>query len=196
MRIATSAFLAAVDLGMKLRNRGLDASVEQFEPVGGMSRHKTFTGSIRRAAVAFRHADHACATTIRPAAGVLRLDMAPGKTYSDITIPWDSHGPCRHILSCSLPWADINAFAYPPSFTAGQVGRNILTGPGNIWHQFSVSKQIPIGERLKGASRDHIRRQGCNGLRPKTGVFGQRKRGREYQHFLASGHLDVLRFLT
>jgi hypothetical protein len=28
--------------------------------------------------------------------------------------------------------------------------------------------------------RDHSGRQGGNGLRPKTGVFGQRKRGREY----------------
>jgi hypothetical protein len=85
--------------------------------------------------------------------GVLRADMAPGKTYSDIQIPWDRRGPCRHILSCALPWADLNAFAYPPSFTAGKVGRNIQTGPGNIWHQVSLSKEIPITERIKGGLR-------------------------------------------
>ena len=54
--------------------------------------------------------------------GALRPDMAPGKTYDDIQLDWDRHGPCRHIVACAEPWADINAFAIPPSFTPGQCG--------------------------------------------------------------------------
>ncbi|MCC6862662.1 MAG: TonB-dependent receptor [Bryobacterales bacterium] len=81
--------------------------------------------------------------------GGLRPNMAPGKTYGDIKIPWDSHGPCRFNRSCDLPWADINAFAYPASFTPGQAGRNIQTGPGILWHQVSVMKEFSIRERLK-----------------------------------------------
>ncbi|MCC6861610.1 MAG: TonB-dependent receptor [Bryobacterales bacterium] len=84
---------------------------------------------------------------------VQRPDMAPGKTYGDIRIPWDRHGPCRHTVACALPWADINAFAYPPSFTPGQAGRNIINGPGMIWHQVSLAKRIPVGERIKGMLR-------------------------------------------
>ena len=52
-----------------------------------------------------------------------------------------------------MPWADINAFAIPPSFTPGQVGRNIVNGPGMLWHQFALSKSIPITERIKGMLR-------------------------------------------
>src|SRR6185295_12866582 len=85
--------------------------------------------------------------------GTLRPDMAPGKTYGDIQIPWDSHGPCRFSVACAEPWADINAFAIPASFTQGQAGRNILNGPGMFWHQFGLSKHIPITERIKGMLR-------------------------------------------
>ncbi len=88
--------------------------------------------------------------------GALRPNMAPGKTYTDIKLPWDAHGPCRHQIACALPWANINAFAYPPSFTASQSGRNIQTGPGMIWHQLGISKQIRITERLKGTLRYDI----------------------------------------
>jgi hypothetical protein len=88
--------------------------------------------------------------------GVSRPNMVPAKTYDDIKIPWDSHGPCRHMLSCALPWADMNAFAYPDSFTPGQSGRNIQTGPGMIWHQVSIAKEFPIGERIRGGLRFDI----------------------------------------
>ncbi|MBK5291085.1 MAG: TonB-dependent receptor [Acidobacteriia bacterium] len=85
--------------------------------------------------------------------GGQRANMAPGKTYGDIKIPWDAHGPNRHQTALSLPWADINAFAYPAAFTAGNSGRNIQTGPGMLWHQVSISKAFPIRERLKGSIR-------------------------------------------
>ncbi|MGH8246526.1 MAG: hypothetical protein ACREUU_08840, partial [Gammaproteobacteria bacterium] len=35
--------------------------------------------------------------------GTLRPNMAPGKTYGDIKLPWDAHGPCRHQRACALP---------------------------------------------------------------------------------------------
>ncbi len=85
--------------------------------------------------------------------GGQRANMAPGKTYDDIKIPWDAHGPCRHQTACALPWSDLNAFAYPASFTAGNSGRNIQTGPGMIWHQVSISKTFTFFERLKGSLR-------------------------------------------
>ncbi|MEX2261195.1 MAG: carboxypeptidase regulatory-like domain-containing protein [Bryobacteraceae bacterium] len=85
--------------------------------------------------------------------GTQRPDMATGKTYDDIQLNWDRHGPCRHTVACALPWADINAFAIPASFTPGQAGRNIVNGPGMFWHQFGLSKNIPVTERIKGMLR-------------------------------------------
>jgi hypothetical protein len=85
--------------------------------------------------------------------GQLRPDMAAGKTYEDIQLDWNRKGPCRHTVACAEPWADINAFAIPASYTVGQAGRNILNGPGMLWHQFGLSKHIPITERIKGMVR-------------------------------------------
>jgi hypothetical protein len=85
--------------------------------------------------------------------GAMRPDMAPGKTYDDIKLEWDRKGPCRHIVACALPWADINAFAVPASYTPGQSGRNIINSPGMFWHQFALMKTIPFRERIKGTLR-------------------------------------------
>jgi hypothetical protein len=86
--------------------------------------------------------------------GVQRADMAAGKTYADIKLPdWNAKHPCRFLNTCADPWADLNAFAYPASFARGNSGRNIQTGPGMLWHQVSIAKEIPIGERLKGRLR-------------------------------------------
>jgi hypothetical protein len=85
--------------------------------------------------------------------GTQRPDMGPGKTYDDIQLDWDRRGPCRHTVACAEPWADINAFAIPPSFTPGQTGRNILTGPGLFWQQLSVVRTIPISERFRAMVR-------------------------------------------
>ena len=46
-----------------------------------------------------------------------------------------------------------DAFAYPAAFTAGNSGRNILTGPGNLWHQVSISKTftaVAIAQLVEG----------------------------------------------
>ncbi|MBI1355921.1 MAG: hypothetical protein GC160_16395 [Acidobacteria bacterium] len=88
--------------------------------------------------------------------GTLRPDIAPGYTYDDIQLAWDRKGPCRHIVACALPWADINAFAIPGSFTPGQAGRNILNQPGMVWHQLSLSRTIPIREKLRFSIRYDI----------------------------------------
>jgi len=88
--------------------------------------------------------------------GTQRPDIAPGRTYDSIRLDWDRKGPCRHQTSCRPPWADVNAFAYPAAFTAGNSGRNILTGPGNLWHQVSVSKTFTFKERFKGTLRYDI----------------------------------------
>jgi hypothetical protein len=85
--------------------------------------------------------------------GSLRPDMAPGRTYDSIRLDWDRKGPCRHQTACRPPWGDVDAFAYPAAFTAGNSGRNILTGPGNFWHQVSISKTFTFMERLRGTLR-------------------------------------------
>ncbi len=89
-------------------------------------------------------------------AGGLRPDMVAGRTYDSIRLDWDRKGPCRHQTACRPPWADINAFAYPAAFTAGNSGRNILTGPGNLWHQVSIAKTFTFRERLKASLRYDI----------------------------------------
>ena len=43
---------------------------------------------------------------------------------------------------------DINNFAAPPSFTPGNAGRNIMTGPGAFYSMFSAKKNFRITERF------------------------------------------------
>ena len=85
--------------------------------------------------------------------GAQRADMAAGRSYDSIRLDWDRKGPCRHQIACQPAWADIDAFAYPGALTAGNSGRNILTGPGNLWHQVSISKTFTLRERFKGSLR-------------------------------------------
>jgi hypothetical protein len=85
--------------------------------------------------------------------GTRRPDMAEGATYDDIQLEWDRRGPCRHAIACAEPWADINAFAIPASYSIGQSGRNIINQPGLVWHQFSLSREIPIKERVRFSMR-------------------------------------------
>ena len=88
--------------------------------------------------------------------GTLRPNLAPGKTYDDILIPFDRSGPCRHIVACKEPAVALNAFAYPASFTPGQTGRNIVNRPGILWHQVTMAKTIKVGEGVKGTIRVDI----------------------------------------
>ena len=85
--------------------------------------------------------------------GAQRADMAPGRTHGSIGLDWDRKGPGRHQIALQPAWSDINAFAYPAAFTAGNSGRNIYTGPGNLWHQVSISKTFTVRERFKGTLR-------------------------------------------
>ncbi len=45
------------------------------------------------------------------------------------------------------PMWDVNAFAYPAAFTPGTLGRNTIDGPGLIWSQGSLAKNIKVRER-------------------------------------------------
>ena len=46
-----------------------------------------------------------------------------------------------------------SAFAYPAAFTAGNAGRNILTGPRLVWAQASVQKNFRFKERCNAQIR-------------------------------------------
>jgi hypothetical protein len=64
--------------------------------------------------------------------------------YNDIRIRnWDI-GPNR--FNANPIW-DINAFAYPPAYTLGTMGRNVIEGPGLVWTQGSLAKVLNFGER-------------------------------------------------
>lgn len=89
-------------------------------------------------------------------AGLPRLqrpDMAPGRDYDSIRRDWDRRGPCRHIVACAEPWMDLSAFRYPDSFRAGNMGRNVLSGPGLFYQQTTLSKTMAIKERVRGTLR-------------------------------------------
>src|SRR5688500_14879250 len=65
-------------------------------------------------------------------------------------------GRCRHQRASQPTWAEVNAFAYPAAFSPGNSGRNILTGPGNLWHQVSVSKSFAVTEQVRAFLRYDI----------------------------------------
>ena len=60
-----------------------------------------------------------------------------------------SIGPNRFPASAENPYLNINAFQYPAAFQHGTLGSNTFDGPILVWMQASVSKDFPIGERLK-----------------------------------------------
>ena len=66
-----------------------------------------------------------------------RPDMAPGKTLSGI------------YLRTPERWFDPTAFALPVAGTYGNVGRNILIGPGLATFDLSLFKTTPLSERWK-----------------------------------------------
>jgi hypothetical protein len=45
------------------------------------------------------------------------------------------------------PMWNINAFAYPAPYTPGTLGRNTIEGPGLVWSQGSLAKNVKIHER-------------------------------------------------
>ena len=45
------------------------------------------------------------------------------------------------------PMWNINGFAYPAAYTVGSLGRNTIDGPGMIWSQVSLAKNLKVKER-------------------------------------------------
>jgi hypothetical protein len=73
----------------------------------------------------------------------------PHLLRSDPRTPnWDI-GPHRFPTNAQVSYLDASAFAYPASFTAGSMGRNVVEGPGINWPQISLSKEWPIYENLR-----------------------------------------------
>jgi hypothetical protein len=60
-----------------------------------------------------------------------------------------SIGPNRFPTSAQNPYLNISAFQYPAAYNVGSVGRNTFNAPTTVWNQGSLSKEIPIRERLK-----------------------------------------------
>jgi hypothetical protein len=61
---------------------------------------------------------------------------------------WDI-GPNRFPFSAQNRYYSFDAFAYPPPFTPGTLGRNTFESPGMRWTQVSLSKSFQITERMK-----------------------------------------------
>jgi hypothetical protein len=47
------------------------------------------------------------------------------------------------------PVLNVNCFSYPPAFTPGDAGRNIVSGPGLICSTISVKKDLAVRERYR-----------------------------------------------
>ena len=57
---------------------------------------------------------------------------------------WRDFGPDRFNVASLNPVIDINHFAYPAAFTAGNAGRNTVTGLPLIWTTLSVQKNVDL----------------------------------------------------
>jgi len=78
-----------------------------------------------------------------PGNGVLRPNqLGPN---SSVTVPNWTIGD-RFATSIENPIWNVNAFAYPATFTAGALGRDTINGPHLVWSQASASKDIRIRE--------------------------------------------------
>jgi hypothetical protein len=84
-------------------------------------------------------------------AGARRPDLVGTPDY-DFS-KWNNGGPDRFTVNNRPAVVNIDAFAYPAAFRAGNAGRNILTGPNLVWSQVSAQKNFSIGERMKAQLR-------------------------------------------
>jgi hypothetical protein len=57
---------------------------------------------------------------------------------------WRDFGDNRFDVAAMMPIIDIGHFAYPAAFTAGNAGRNTLTGTPLIWTTLSVQKDLQM----------------------------------------------------
>jgi hypothetical protein len=60
----------------------------------------------------------------------------------------DKIGGNRFNQALSNPVLSISNFSYPAAFTPGNAGRNIVTGPGLLWSEFSAKKNFKLSERF------------------------------------------------
>ena len=64
-----------------------------------------------------------------------------------------SIGANRFPLAAQNSYFNVNAFAYPAAYTAGNLGRNVVESPGMQWTQVSLSKVFPVKERFRFSIR-------------------------------------------
>lgn len=87
----------------------------------------------------------------------------PGASRPDIRVPFDQAvvpnwtiGPHRFPTSAQNPYLKAEAFAYPPAFTPGNLGRNTFRGPWLYWPQASLAKQWRVWERVRFTLRADV----------------------------------------
>lgn len=81
-----------------------------------------------------------------PGGGVSRPDVLV--PYSQAVVnPWNI-GANRFPTNAQNPYLNASAFAYPASFTVGNLARNTFRGPLLYWPQGSVVKNWRIKERM------------------------------------------------
>jgi hypothetical protein len=71
-----------------------------------------------------------------------------GDTRNPVRPSWNPNPPGPVILGTATQWFDPNAFIVPAPGTFGNVGRNVLTGPGLATWDFSVLKDTHLFEKL------------------------------------------------
>ena len=71
-----------------------------------------------------------------------------GDTRNPVRPSWNPSFTGPVILGTAKQWFDPNAFIVPAQGTFGNVGRDVLTGPGLATWDFSVLKDTHIHERL------------------------------------------------
>jgi hypothetical protein len=83
-----------------------------------------------------------------------------GGNRPDVALPYEQAvvdeweiGPDRYPFSAQNRYFNFDAFAYPAAFTLGNAGRNAVEAPGMRWTQLSLSKEFPIGERVRFSIR-------------------------------------------
>jgi hypothetical protein len=79
-----------------------------------------------------------------------------GDTRNPVRPSWKPGFAGPVILGGTTQWFDPNAFIVPPTGTFGNVGRNVLTGPGLATWDFSVMKDTHLFERLNLQFRAEI----------------------------------------
>jgi len=79
-----------------------------------------------------------------------------GDTRNPVRPNWNSAFTGPVILGGTSQWFDPHAFVVPTTGTFGNVGRNVLAGPGLATWDFSVLKDVHLVERLNLQFRAEI----------------------------------------